>query len=113
MDAKTLARYKKLLEEKRQEILAARKEDEAPAPGSGHVKGDLVDQATVETEAKLRIKLRETESHLMRAIEDALARVEQKTFGTCQVCKNPIGEARLNAVPWTRQCLACKEQEHS
>lgn len=113
MDAKSLGRYKRLLEEKRRELLAGRKAEEPPAPGSGHVKGDLVDQAAVETEAKLQIRLRETESHLLRAIEEALARIEQGAFGTCQVCKNPISSARLDAVPWTRQCLTCKQQEHS
>ncbi len=113
MDARTQTRYKRLLEEKRQEILNGRKADNAPAPESGHVTGDLVDQAAVETEAKLRIRLRQTESHLMRAIEEAMGRMDQGVFGVCQVCKKPISEARLNAVPWTRLCLTCKEQEHS
>jgi hypothetical protein len=48
---------------------------------------------------------------LMRAIEDALARISAGRFGACEVCKQPISKARLEAVPWTRVCRDCKEEQ--
>jgi DnaK suppressor protein len=50
---------------------------------------------------------------LLRAIGEALARIEHGTFGVCQVCGDPVPKARLEAVPWTRVCRDCKEQQNS
>jgi len=41
-----------------------------------------------------------------RAVVDALARLEAGTYGRCEACGDPIAEARLEAVPATRFCLA-------
>ena len=111
MDTADLERYKQLLLAKRRELLAARRTSEVLAPAARDLRGDLIDQATAETEAKVQVRLRQTESHLLRAIEEALARIEQGTFGMCQACGHPIASGRLNAVPWTRLCRDCKEQE--
>ena len=46
-------------------------------------------------------------------IMNALARIESKTFGICEVCKNPIEEKRLNANPISRTCIAHLEEESS
>jgi DnaK suppressor protein len=109
VDAGNLNRYKRLLLAKQREVIAARAAEEAPAPAAGHVRGDLIDQASAEAEAKVQARLRQTESHLLRAIEEALARIEQGSFGICRACDRPIAAARLDAVPWTRVCRECKE----
>ena len=109
VDAGDLSRYKRLLLAKQRQVVAARAAEEAPAPAAGHVRGDVIDQASAEAEAKVQARLRQTESHLLRAIEEALARIEQGSFGVCQACGRPISEARLDAVPWTRVCRECKE----
>jgi len=57
--------------------------------------------------------LHQSDAHLLRAIEDALARISRGGFGVCEVCKRPIVKARLEAVPWTRLCRKCKEREHA
>jgi DnaK suppressor protein len=54
----------------------------------------------------------ESFSPLRRDQEEALGRIRQGTFGVCQVCKQPISKARLEAVPWTRLCVS-KEGERS
>jgi RNA polymerase-binding transcription factor DksA len=41
----------------------------------------------------------------------ALARIEAKTYGTCESCGNPIGKFRLQAFPRANLCLLCKEAE--
>jgi DnaK suppressor protein len=110
MNVRDLNRYKELLLAKRRELTTARAGIESPAPSSGGDKGDLVDHAAAALEAEVQVRLRETDSKLLRAIDAALGRIERSTFGVCQVCRKPISAARLNAVPWSRLCRECKEQ---
>ena len=70
-----------------------------------------MEQANADAEAELQIRLHESDARLLRAIEEALARIRRGTFGMCEVCKQPISKARLEAVPWTRLCRDCKEQQ--
>lgn len=107
-----LQRYKKRLLEKQREVSSAKPEAQAGVPGAGGREGDLIDQASADAEAELQIRLHQTEGRLLRAIEEALARVRHGTYGVCDVCKQPISKARLEAVPWTRHCRECKEREH-
>ncbi len=113
MDSTDLVRYKQLLLDKQRELLGTRNGTAAPVPSAADTRGDVLDQASAETEAKIQARLRQTESHLLRAIEDALARIEQGTFGICASCKGLISDARLNAVPWARMCRNCKEQNQT
>jgi DnaK suppressor protein len=106
-----VARYKLLLLAKRQEVLAARGGSALPPRAADDTPADVIDKATAETEVKVQVRLRQTESHLLRAIEEALARIDQGIFGRCRVCGKPIPEVRLDAVPWTHVCRKCKESE--
>jgi DnaK suppressor protein len=111
MRSSDLQRYKKMLLEKRQEVLSANSDMHSHLPAAGVTEGDLVDQANADAEAELQVRLRQTDGKLLRAIEDALARIRQRTFGICTDCQQPISAARLQAVPWTHHCLRCKQQE--
>jgi DnaK suppressor protein len=113
MNRKDLNRYKRVLLEKRGEMSVTSAEAESPIPAAGGQQGDPVDQANANTEAELQIHLHETDLRLLRAIEEALARIRHGTFGTCETCRNLISRARLEAVPWTRHCRDCKEREHA
>jgi RNA polymerase-binding transcription factor DksA len=41
-------------------------------------------------------------------IDDALKRIEDKTYGYCERCFQPIPKPRLRALPYARLCVACK-----
>jgi RNA polymerase-binding transcription factor DksA len=41
-------------------------------------------------------------------IEMALERIQDGTFGTCEVCDDLIGIKRLQAAPWDRLCIECQ-----
>ncbi len=112
MNQNKLEHYRHLLLAKRDELLASRAKAVGPVQEPGEVPGDRLDRASVESEAGIQVRLRQTESHLLRAIEEALTRITHGTFGLCRACGHPISEARLNAVPWTRLCRECKEQQH-
>ena len=47
--------------------------------------------------------LRET----LNDIDAALAKFERGTYGMCENCGGPIGDARLEAMPMARLCMAC------
>jgi len=110
MDTIQLDRYKRLLLAKRDELLGGPLRTLLVAGGAGGALGDFTDQGTQEAQTALQAYLSQSDSHLLRAIEDALARIDRGAFGVCEVCKRPIAEARLKAVPWTRLCRDCKEQ---
>ncbi len=108
-----LQRYRKLLLEKRRELSSAHGEAYSRVPAAGGLQGDVIDQANADAEAELQIRLHRTDGRLARAIEEALARMKQGSYGVCEVCKQPISKARLEAVPWTHLCRECKERERS
>lgn len=41
----------------------------------------------------------------LQEIDDALGRLDDGSFGRCAVCTRPIGDERLDALPWTRWCI--------
>jgi len=106
-----LRRYKTLLLEKQREVTFAKPGAEPWLPAAGGWQGDLVDLANADAEAELQIRLHQTNGRLLRAIEEALARIQKGTYGVCAVCRQPISKARLEAVPWTHLCRECKEQQ--
>jgi len=111
VDASALDHYKQLLLAKRRDLLTATLG--ALADRAEGLPGDPTDWATEETQTTLQVHLRQSDTHLLRAIEEALARIAQGTFGACDVCERPIAEARLKVVPWTHLCRDCKEQRRA
>jgi RNA polymerase-binding transcription factor len=111
MDPSQLQRYHRLLTAKQRELLSVQSDDLAPVPAAGGRQGDIVDQANADAEAELKIHLLKSDGRLLKAIEAALARMRQGTYGICAVCNEPITKARLEAVPWTHLCRECKERQ--
>ena len=75
--------------------------------------GDLADQANGTNEVHIQLKLRQIDAKILQAIEEALERIEKGTYGVCRDCGERIADARLNAIPWTRVCIHCKEKQKS
>ena len=111
MNQADLRRYKKLLLEKQQELLFPEPDAASPAPNAGGWESDVIDKANAVAEGDLHIRVHESDSRLLRAIGDALARMRKGTYGVCEACKQPISKVRLGAVPWARLCRDCKEAE--
>jgi len=99
--------------EKRRELTSAQGDARARVPAAGGWEGDLVDQANADAEAELQIRLHRTDGRLARAIEEALVRIRKHIYGVCEVCKQPISKARLEAVPWTHLCRECKDRQNT
>jgi len=107
--------FKEMLLRKRGEILSAGG-GVKPLPATIEVnsrQGDLADQASGNNEVHIQLKLKQTDAKILQAIEEALYRMEKGTYGICRDCGEEIAAARLNAIPWTRVCITCKEKQGS
>lgn len=52
------------------------------------------------------------ENNFIQHLENALRRIRNKTYGYCEGCGKRIPDARLEEVPHTRHCVACKTDKH-
>jgi DnaK suppressor protein len=107
-----LGHYKEALLRKRGEILGTGGIKPLQASMETNTRqGDLADQASGNNEVHIQLKLKQTDAKILQAIDEALWRIEKGTYGLCRDCGDPIAEARLNAIPWTRVCITCKEKQ--
>ena len=110
-----LGALKETLLRKRGEILTA-STGTRPLPASIDVnsrQGDLADQASGNNEVHIQLKLKQTDAKILQAIEEALYRMEKGVYGICRDCGDPIAPARLEAIPWTRVCITCKQKQNA
>ena len=70
--------------------------------------GDAGDASTATEQADLRNSQIERDVNELRAIDAALARFEEGSYGMCTRCGGDIGEARLRANPAAERCIACQ-----
>ena len=119
MKKKDLDKYRKLLLARRSEILEelGLKKD---ALGSTvkDASGDLslysyhmADQGTDAMEREKSFYFASKTGRFLYHIDEALRRIENKTYGTCHGCGEQINPERLEAVPHARFCISCKEKE--
>ena len=50
------------------------------------------------------------EESILADVREALNRINQGTYGTCQECESPIDDARLDALPYTPYCIGCAQK---
>lgn len=70
---------------------------------------DIVDRANNSYNREFLFSLSNNERKMLVLVDEALARMEAGEFGRCTNCRQPIGELRLEAVPWARFCIDCQE----
>lgn len=71
----------------------------------------LADSATATLNREIDYTLEENSEHVLAAIDEALSRIEEGTFGTCVRCGRAIAEERLEAIPYATRCIDCKRLE--
>jgi RNA polymerase-binding transcription factor len=84
-----------------------RLEEDAFRNMAGEV-GDAGDASTATEQADLRNSQIERDVAELRAIDAALARLDDGSYGTCTRCRGEIGEARLRANPAAERCIRCQ-----
>ena len=69
---------------------------------------DPTDRASLETDRNFLLRIRDRERKLILKIDEALERIEDSTFGICELCGDDISDERLKARPVTTLCIDCK-----
>jgi DnaK suppressor protein len=113
LNKKELKKFQELLEEKRKAVLERAREmlsienmslDTNDLP-------DEMDLASSEYLQSFEFRLRGREKSLLSKLDLALKKIEDQTFGICEICEEPIGKKRLEARPETTLCIKCKEDQ--
>jgi DnaK suppressor protein len=109
--------FKDLIVEQKTEILenARRLRESIVDENTGEYIGEnstfsmhMAEHGTDEMEReKAFMFIQRDEKHLFY-LENALERIEKKTYGLCVTCGKPIDKGRLEAVPITQHCIKCK-----
>ncbi|GAB6078588.1 TraR/DksA family transcriptional regulator [Hydrogenobaculum acidophilum] len=73
--------------------------------------GDELDRGGLEGSRLLRYRTTDRETKLLKKIEYTLAKIENGTYGYCEICGAEIPYERLKARPVTSMCIKCKELE--
>jgi len=69
----------------------------------------LADTGSDTFEQDFSLGLLEGEDIELKEIDEALERIENKIYGICEECSNPIAENRLKVIPYARLCVKCQE----
>jgi len=111
MDQEKLLYFRGLLEGRLHALL---EEAEKTVSGMGQeAEGDFPDpndRASFESDRNFVLRIRDRERKLIAKVKEALARIDDGTFGICETCGKPISEKRLMARPVTTECIDCKTE---
>ena len=73
--------------------------------------GSQAAAATQVFEQQRDLALRDRTTQQLELVDAAIARLDDGSFGACVRCGKPIAPARLEAIPWTRVCIDCKQKQ--
>lgn len=108
MDSQEIQRVKTLLEIRQHELRLSI-EHHLDYAKRAEPEPDTLDQAVNGFEKESVLRRSSQEQLLLRAIESALGRIQDGTYGTCLSCGKEIDGKRLGAVPWALHCVQCEE----
>ena len=119
MSKKLLQHFeKRLMEERRRAVKELGNYGEAFGATSQESDGDLssysfhmADQGTDAMEREKAFLFASAEGRAIYDVDEALRRLYNNNYGTCESCGQPIARERLEVVPHARLCVRCKERE--
>ncbi len=120
MKVAELAQYKRILLDLRKKLVGnvTFMEDEALGKSRQDASGDLsnvpihmADVGTDNYDRDLTIGLIQNGEEELKAIDNALERIGNKTYGSCEECGTKISKARLTALPYVNNCIECQRLE--
>ena len=107
---KEVEKYRRFLEERKAtlsaEIAKNRNAEEETTEESTQ---DIADKAVSSYTREFLYSLTDSERTTLLQIDQALARIEEGTYGVCLNCGVAMSEKRLAAVPWSPHCVDCQE----
>ena len=122
MNKKDLERFKKLLLKKREDIVTEMNNitkdtlSKSQREASGDLSGysfHMADQASDNYDREFSLNLASDSQKLIYAIDEALGRLKEKSYGRCSKCNKEISRKRLHAIPYAILCIDCQRKEES
>jgi DnaK suppressor protein len=118
VSAVDVAQLKRQLEEHREHVVGALEYLQRENPGSmedeggeGPIDNHLAETASLTLDREIDYTLQGNEEEVLQAIDAALARIEEGTYGKCQRCGQAIAPERLEAIPYATLCIDCKRKD--
>ena len=108
MDKERLEIFRELLNERLKTLLEEAEKTVSGMTNDKDTFPDPTDRANLETDRNFLLRIRDRERKLILKIKEALARIDDGTFGICEECGEEISEERLKARPVTTLCIQCK-----
>src|SRR5713101_4871478 len=109
---KFLTKMREHLEEMKTKLLSEMESELKAERESNKDEGmDTYDLASVERDREINFILSDRERTKIKQIQDALDRLDQGTYGVCESCGLEIAEERLQAMPFTRLCRDCQQEQ--
>jgi DnaK suppressor protein len=110
MDRKAITRFRKSLEGRHRELRVGVAEAQKEMLTAQHDYGkDDGDRANISLARELHLGQKSRDRALLSAVDAALKRISEGTFGECLNCGQEINAKRLEALPWVRYCITCQE----
>jgi len=111
MDNDRLDHFRKLLSSRLDDLLSGAEktvsgmidenEDNFPDP---------TDRASHETDRNFLLRVKDRERKLVGKVKEALARIDDGSYGICEICGEDIQDKRLEVRPVTTCCIECKKE---
>jgi DnaK suppressor protein len=110
MDRKSIERLKKALQARHRELRKSLAQTQRSSLTAQHDYGkDEGDRANASLAREIDIGQKSRDRALLSAVDAALKRINEGTFGRCLNCEQAINAKRLEAIPWVRYCITCQE----
>ena len=112
LSKKDLEKYKKNLEVMKEDISRAIsgvvKEVKTP-DGNGGYSQHQADHGTDDFERSVNLELTNNEFEILKQIDKALVRIQEKTYGTCEISGKEIPKKRLDVIPYATMTVESQE----
>ena len=110
MNPRMLEYFRRKLLRWREELLVEANETLHALQDGGFSEPDIADRASAETNRALELRTRDRARKLISKIDEALARIEARTYGYCEETHEPISISRLDARPIATLTLEAQER---
>ena len=113
MDGATISELRSRLDAERSTLISQLTEMGVdPATGQPHEfsQEGFADSGSSTAEKARVLSIAEGLLETLHEVDAALVRMDGGTYGVCETCGSPIGDERLDARPFARQCMDCKRR---
>ena len=111
MDTNQIEFFKQILEDRIEELFSQADQTIHEIINQNSKEIETIDRAFFNADQTLKLKIRNRESRLIKKISQALERIEDGTYGMCEICGEDISLRRLEAWPVITKCIKCKQEE--